>query len=547
MATFDLSDASEEVRAYLYDYGMGKALEDPVDYATHRLHVTLTPQQAEIARSLLEPPFRVKVDSGHNVGKTFLAAVLVNWWFDRFNPGVVITTAPTERDVIDLLWTEVRLLRQRAGLSMPFIGGRAPEMRTSDDHYAKGYTARKGESFQGRHRERMLFVFDEAEGVEANYWTAAKTMFRPGTGDAWLAIGNPTTTTSQSYLESLAVDATGNPLWKTLRLSSLDHPNIAAGLAGEPLPVSSAVTVAQVDQWVADWTELVPDEDHDATDFQWRGRWYRPGPIAEARILGRRPSAGTYGVWSESLWDAACRGGLTFDPLTTLPEIGSDVARFGDDFTAIHVRWGPCSISHEEHNGWSTVRTAGRLKELARELAAKATAARDRQAKPVGSEEIVVKIDDDGVGGGVVDQGGDGYCFLPISAASSPRRGADYPNRRSELWFDVAGRSRLGQLDLSRLPREWLAKLRIQAMAPTWKLDAAGRRVVEPKDKTKETIGRSPDGMDAVNLAYAVGSGGAIVSVGKTVNRLVEIQQQSSERRERVLPGRERGRKLFGR
>jgi hypothetical protein len=39
-------------------------------------------------------------------------------------------------------------------------------------------------------------------------------------------------------------------------------------------------------------------------------------------------------------------------------------------------------------------------------------------------------------------------------------------------------------------------------MAPTWKLDAEGRRVVEPKDKIKERLGRSPDGLDALNLAY---------------------------------------------
>jgi hypothetical protein len=29
------------------------------------------------------------------------------------------------------------------------------------------------------------------------------------------------------------------------------------------------------------------------------------------------------------------------------------------------------------------------------------------------------------------------------------------------------------------------------------------RRVVEPKDETKKKLGRSPDGMDALNLAYS--------------------------------------------
>src|SRR5262249_47717382 len=41
-----------------------------------------------------------------------------------------------------------------------------------------------------------------------------------------------------------------------------------------------------------------------------------------------------------------------------------------------------------------------------------------------------------------------------------------------------------------------------QLLAPAWELDAAGRRKVEPKDETKEKIGRSPDDADAFNLAH---------------------------------------------
>ena len=38
---------------------------------------------------------------------------------------------------------------------------------------------------------------------------------------------------------------------------------------------------------------------------------------------------------------------------------------------------------------------------------------------------------------------------------------------------------------------------------PTWKLDSQGRRVMESKDDTKKRLKRSPDDMDAANLAYA--------------------------------------------
>ena len=98
----------------------------------------------------------------------------------------------------------------------------------------------------------------------------------------------------------------------------------------------------------------------------------------------------------------------------------------------------------------------------------------------------------------------DGYCFIGVSAASKAKRDEDYPNRHSELWFDVAERARSGLLCLKRLPSEVRLRLKTQALAPTWRLDSMGRRVVEAKERTKSRLGRSPDDMDALNLAYAL-------------------------------------------
>ena len=151
-------------------------------------------------------------------------------------------------------------------------------------------------------------------------------------------------------------------------------------------------------------------------------------------------------------------------------------------------------MHHESANGWDTSETAGRLKEIAREWG------RYCGMEP---QRVPVIIDDDGVGGGVVDKA-DGYNFIGLSGQSNAVDQEDYPNRRSELWFTVAERANEGRLSLARLGEDARRELRRQAMAPTWKLDSDGRRVVEPKDRTKERIKRSPDDMDAMNLAYAV-------------------------------------------
>lgn len=486
---------------------MTRYLHDPVAYAREVLGVDLWPVQEAICRSMLTAPYKTLVKASHNVGKTFTAACLANWWYDTRDPGLVLSSAPTQRQVCDLLWKEIRVLRERIGKGADFTGPKAPRMESSPDHFAHGFTARDSDSFQGHHGAAIMFIFDEAVGISPDLWEAAKTMFG-GEGHAWLSIFNPTDTTSQAYAE----EDEGN--WTLITMSALDHPNIREELAGRPAPFPSAIRLGRLEEMLAEWCQPVQVADHRTTDIEWppgSSQWLRPGPIAEARLLGRWPSAGTYGVWSDADWIAAEHRPADDDhlpiPHDGQPEIGCDVARFGDDWTTIHARWGPASLAHERGNGWDTTQTTGRLVELAKQLAALATKRGPEGRRPVDPREIKVKVDDDGVGGGVVDQGRKaGYRFLPVSAAATAHHPGKYPNRRSEIWFDVVDRARMGRLSLTRLDGPTRRRLRSQAMAPVWWLDAAGRRVVEPKQETKERTGtRSPDDMDGMNLAYYEG------------------------------------------
>lgn len=457
--------------------------DDPAGYARDILGVRWWQKQIEIAESLLLPPYRTLVKACHKVGKTHLGGGLVNWWYDSFDPGLALTTAPTDRQVRDLLWKEVRVQRGGRG---GFRGPKMPRLESSADHFAHGFTAKDGDSFQGNHSPRTLFIFDEAVGVAPEFWETAESMFNAG--GAWLAIFNPTDTSSQAYTEELSGG------WHVISLSVLEHPNIAAELAGLPPPFPSAMRLARLETLLKKWCRPV-NGPAVATDIEWppgSGEYLRPGPIAEARLLGRWPSQATNNVWSDGAWRVAEERDL-LEPLELPTEIGCDVARFGDDYTEIHVRRGPISLYHEAANGWSTTETAGRLKQLA-----------DRWGRHCGTEgrQIQIKVDDDGVGGGVTDQRGD-YRFVGLSGASKAIEPEGYPNRRSELWFALAERALRGDLDVSRLDAATRRELRRQAMAPTWKLDSDGRRVVEPKEDTKRRIKRSPDGMDAMNLAYA--------------------------------------------
>ncbi len=493
-----LAYTPEEVRQALADE-YGEYRYEPCLFAKKVLGVTWTPKQEEIARSLLVPPYRTLVKSAHTVGKTHLAAGLALWWFLTRRPAIVLSTAPKLEQVRDLLWKEIR---RQAGRLVTFSGPRIPRVDRAADDFMLGTTASDSVRFQGHHGPHLFFLLDEAVGVPGDIWEVIETMFQPP-DHAWLCIFNPTDSTSYAYQAEHAVGPDGKPLWHVITMSALDHPNIALERKGDPPMVPSAIRLGRLTDLLTEWCDPVAGAPDLATDIEWpahSGKYLHPGPLAEARLLGRWPSQAC-GVWSDALWRFALQP-LPLPPLGVVPELGCDVARFGDDWTVIVVRCGPCALHAEGHNGWSTSQTAGRLKELARYFAAWINDRRDPKARQVLPEEIACKIDDDGVGAGVIDQAG-GYAFVPISGAQAAADPEGYPNTRSELWFGAADQARRGLVTVARLPAEAQSRLRQELMSPTYKLDAMGRRVVEPKADTKEKLGRSPDWADAFNLAWS--------------------------------------------
>lgn len=469
----------------------------PLEYARNVLGIkTLTRDQCRILNSLTVPPYRTLVKAGHEVGKTLTAAIAVSWWFDTHVPSIALTTAPKYSQVKDVLWKEVRRIRGRAGLG-GFPGPKVPRLEAGPDHFAVGMTANSAEAFQGHHGPAVLVVFDEAVGVSAEFWEAAHTM-----AHSFLAIYNPTDTTSQAYQEE---NQTERP-YTVLEMSQLSHPNVEAHLAGRPLPVPQAVKPWDMETNLKAWSTPIPADQARKTDVEWPpgcGKWYRPGPLAEARVLGRWPSQGTYGVWSDADWQAAEDMDSLEPPRGVLPRIGLDVAVFGDDRTAFHVRVGNVSLAHESYGGRDTDHTIGRAVQLADQWAAWATERTDPHAAPVARSDIRFCVDSGGVGADLhVRMRAAGLTAIPVNAGTPASDPASYPNKRSELWFSAAERARAGKLKLARLDAETRRRLKQQAMAPRWRIDAQGRRVVEDKAATKASLGRSPDDMDALNLAY---------------------------------------------
>ncbi len=101
-----------ELAADLLDPPVDPYAKDPVGWARDVLGIHLWSRQQQIAESVRDHP-RTAVRSGHGVGKTLVAAVIVLWFLDTHRSSRVITTATKWSQVEKLLWHEISQLLKR--------------------------------------------------------------------------------------------------------------------------------------------------------------------------------------------------------------------------------------------------------------------------------------------------------------------------------------------------------------------------------------------------------------------------------------------------
>jgi hypothetical protein len=395
----------------------------------------------------------------------------------------VLTTAPTARQVHNILWKEIRKLSRRLAVQH-FDGPKIDRMSTAPDHFAEGFTSRDGNRFQGQHEAAVFIIFDEGEGVDPIFWEAAESMLG-GERYAFLALYNPT----QQAGPTVDAEAAGGA--HLIRMSCREHPNIQAELAGAQAPFPSAIRLVRLREMMRNWCDSVRDGEQETGDVQLApGEWFRPKAIAQSRLLGIRPTSAFDAVWSDALWQAVRTREAKLDERWGV-QIGCDVAAFGDDYSTIHVRKGMVSLHHESHNGWTGKQLAGRLKQLC-----------GRFASRWQPEHLIPCLIDVGGGyGNAVLENADRYRFVPINSAWALEE-REYRNFRSKLWFAVVEAAKAGLMSVARLDTDTQRELGRQLKSVKYTIDAVGRLVVERKLDTKSRLGRSPDDADGFNLAW---------------------------------------------
>lgn len=438
--------------------------DNPVAFAEDILGFKPDEWQSKVLMDLAQHPL-VSVRSGQGVGKTSVEAVAVLWYLTCRPFPKVVCTAPTRQQLKDVLWAEVakwlelskvkRLLKWTATY-IYMIGNK-------ERWWATARTATRPENMQGFHEDYMLFIVDEASGVADPIMEAILGTLS-GPENKLLMCGNPTRTSGVFY-RSFHQDRSDYKTHQvSARNSSRTNKKNIERLERQYGKDSDVVRV-RVD---GDFPKAEPDT-------------FIPLELAEMATM-------------REVYEYDERKGLYLIPEKAPLEIGVDVARFGDDETVLAGRIGVKLVRLKPYQKQDTMTTTGHIIALAKEL-----------MREFGRPKCTVKVDDDGLGGGVTDrlrevirEEGLYITVIPCRNGAQANNPDNYENWGTESWAQI--RELLQDEEIELINDEDLIG---QLSTRKYSITSKGRIRLESKKEMKERGLRSPDRADAVVLAFA--------------------------------------------
>jgi hypothetical protein len=455
-------------------------LRDPVLWARDHLGIQLWSKQAEVAMAVVDNK-NVIVKAGHEVGKSFLAGILICWWVDTHwqLPGgcFVVSTAPSTKQINAVVWREVRKFHQLSAerFAAGKISHKLPGYITSMAHWRLengielGYGSKppdsKEDTMSGIHARYVLAVGDEAVGLSETLIDDLGNITSNGTSRRFLIL-NPTN--PLSYVAKIFKNKIES--WWTATVSVFDSPNFRGG---EGLPVEVLETLVDqtyVDDKLSEWGS-------------------EKSPKYISRVLGE--FAWDMGFTLIPMEDMATAVDTEIRPSSeSRPVIGVDVSRsVAGDMNTVYVNHDGKLRLFDAWNERNAIRTAEKIHE-----AAMATGATE------------VRIDGSGLGGPICDmvyelaEGHDYEVFEMIGGERSPDR-ARYFNARAYWYASFAEKLRDGKIDIDfaddNLQEELLG---IEIKKRTAGLDNIQ---IESKEDMRKRGVSSPDYADAAIYAMA--------------------------------------------
>jgi phage terminase large subunit len=422
----------------------------PLLFVTDVLGATPEPWQAAALEAVGKHD-RVSIRSGHGVGKTTLQAWLILWFLCTRQNCKVPVAANSEDQLRDTIWPEIakwhRQLPEALKAMIEVQAERVVVVQDLEGAFAVRRTASKDnpEALQGFHAEHLLFLLDEASGIpDVVFEVGMGALSTPGA--KVVMAGNPTRASGVFYDTHHSLRS----LWHTMHVSCLDVPRAQGHI-----------------------------EDIRAKYGQGSNAW-------RVRVLGEFPTADDETVIPLELVLSAVERRVS--TLSYYPVWGVDVARYGDDRTALAKRQANKLL--EPIRWWHStdlMATVGRIKT-------------EYEETHYDMRPWAILIDVVGLGAGVFDRCKELGLPVNINVGEAASTRENCMRLRDELW--LKGREWF-QDKMSSMPQD--DALIAELTAPTYTFSSTGKMVVESKADMKKRGMRSPDLADAFLLTFACG------------------------------------------
>lgn len=444
--------------------------KNPVIFARQVLKFEPDEWQIKTLNHIRDSPF-VAVASGQGVGKTSLEAVIILWFLTCFDHSRIVCTAPTQQQLVDVLWSELAKWHQGSILEgiVQWYKTRITMIGAEAQWFATIRTATRPENMQGFHADNLLYIVEEASGVKDDIIEAIRGSLS-GKNNKLLMMSNPTQL-SGAFYEAFHGEAYN---WVTQRVSASDSPR----------------TNKQ------NITSLIK-------------RYGKDSDVVRVRVEGLFPRGSSDSLIDLELVEGAFNSQVNQSQINDhdILHIGVDVARLGADRTVLAPRILNYYFPAETYERQRTTVTASRVLQMIETY---------RHEFP-NLNCVYVKVDDTGVGGGVTDrlielvdevlyQSQIEMIVVPVNNGS---RGSDpmhYVNLGAQLWGDlrellVDNLSQFiqGEPSLIKLPVDEELKAQLTNRKFGYKSD--NRLFLESKEQLASRGVKSPDYADAVMLA----------------------------------------------
>jgi hypothetical protein len=457
------------------------------------LKARLDHEQQAIISSVQSNPMTA-VASGTARGKDFVAAC-ASLCFLYLTPKFskdgrlientkVAMTAPTGRQVLNIMVPEVRRLFRNAGC----LPGRlvAGDIRTSyEEWFLTGFKAGDDatEAWSGFHASNTMFVVTEASGITETTFNAIEGNLQGNS--RLLIVFNPNVTTGY------AARAMKAERFSKFRLDSLNAENVVT----KENRIPGQVDYAWVKDKVATWTTPISEDDFNEGegDFVWEGNLYRPNDLFRVKVRGMFPKVAEDVLIPYEWIEIANRNWEIYMQETPVNHskliIGADVAGMGRDRSVLCHRYGKFVERFQLHQSGGKADHMHVTGMIARHL-------KDKR--------VMAFIDTIGEGAGVysrlLELGFENAVSCKFSESASGLNDITgvytFLNMKAYLYWCVRDWLDPKNKNHPCLPPD--DELLEEATEIKWVFQSNGSIAIEKKENLVERIKRSPDKFDAL-------------------------------------------------